>query len=189
MKPDSPPELEPFLRRIRSPALAFAVVRLRDEDTALDMVQDTMIGFVKAAHGYGEEAWTNLFYKILQRRITDWQRKRAWRNRLCHILSFSQLGNADDDDDEEDKMAAHAGDTTQDTAESAYHAGILSGHFERVLQSLPARQQEAYLLRQWQGMSVQETADIMGCSQGSVKTHLSRAMQALKAQLGEWLDG
>jgi RNA polymerase sigma-70 factor (ECF subfamily) len=187
LKPDSQPELEPFLRRIRSPALAFAVVRLRDEDTALDMVQDTMIGFIKVAANYEVAAWKNLFYKILLRRITDWQRKVAWRNRLCYILPFSQLGNADDDD-EEDNMAIHAGNATPDTAESAYHAGILSGHFERVLQSLPARQQEAYLLRQWQGMNVKETADIMGCSQGSVKTHLSRAMQTLREQLGEWLD-
>ncbi|MBU0656976.1 MAG: sigma-70 family RNA polymerase sigma factor [Gammaproteobacteria bacterium] len=187
MKPDSQPELEPFLRRIRSPALAFAVVRLRDEDTALDMVQETMIGFVKVASGYGEEAWTNLFYKILLRRITDWQRKVAWRTRLCCILPFSQLGNADDDDGE-DNITAHAGNTIQDMAESAYDAGILFGHFERVLQSLPARQQEAYLLRQWQGMDVKATADIMGCSQGSVKTHLSRAMQTLREQLGEWLD-
>lgn len=185
MEQDSGAGMEPFLRRIRSQALAFAVVRLRDEDAALDMVQDTMIGFVKAAQGYGEEAWTNLFYKILLRRITDWQRKAAWRNRLCHILPFSQLGDADD---EEDDFFINTGNAIPDTAASAYDAGILSRCFERVLHSLPPRQQEAYLLRQWQAMSVKETADIMGCSEGSVKTHLSRAMQTLRVQLGEWLD-
>lgn len=188
LEQDDRQALEQFLKQIRSQALAFTVVRLRDEDMALDIVQDTMIGFVKAAPGYAEEAWTNLFYKILLRRITDWQRKVAWRARLCHILPFSQLGDTDDDDDG-NSLDSHAGAATPDTAESAYHATILSGHFERVLQSLPARQQEAYLLRQWQGMNVKETADIMGCSQGSVKTHLSRAMQTLRAELGEWLDG
>lgn len=188
MKPDSRSALEPFLRRIRSKALAFASLRLRDEDTALDMVQETMIGFVKVAQDYETDAWTNLFYKILLRRITDWQRKVAWRKRLCHILPFSQLGDADDDDEETDETFTHAGNATPDTAESAYDADILSGQFERALQSLPPRQQEAYLLRQWQAMSVKETADIMGCSEGSVKTHLSRAMQTLKTQLGEWLD-
>lgn len=101
---------------------------------------------------------------------------------VYHILPFSQLGDADDDETEE--AVTHAGNATPDTAASAYDAGILSGHFERVLQSLPARQQEAYLLRQWQGMNVKETADIMGCSQGSVKTHLSRAMQDLKGATG-----
>ena len=187
MKPDTRSALEPFLRRIRSPALAFASLRLRDEDTALDMVQETMIGFVKVAPNYEAEAWKNLFYKILLRRITDWQRKTAWRNRLYHILPFSQLGNADDDAEIEE-IVTHADNATLDTAASAYDAGMLSGQFERVLQSLPPRQQEAYLLRQWQAMSVKATADIMGCSEGSVKTHLSRAMQTLKEQLGEWLD-
>ncbi|WP_287600048.1 sigma-70 family RNA polymerase sigma factor [Thiothrix sp.] len=186
MKPDTRSALEPFLRRIRPQALAFASLRLRDEDTALDMVQETMIGFVKVAANYETDAWKNLFYKILLRRISDWQRKVAWRNRLYHILPFSQLSDADDDETEE--TFTHAGNATPDTAESAYDAGILSGHFERVLQSLPPRQQEAYLLRQWQAMSVKETASIMGCSEGSVKTHLSRAMQTLKEQLGEWLD-
>jgi len=88
LKPDTRSALEPFLRRIRSPALAFASLRLRDEDTALDMVQETMIGFVKVAPNYEAEAWKNLFYKILLRRITDWQRKVAWRKRIPHPAVF-----------------------------------------------------------------------------------------------------
>ena len=178
-------KIERFLGEIRSKTLAFAVFRLKDEETALDILQETMMGFVKSAHQYDEAAWTNLFYKILTRRITDWQRKQTWRRKLRHILPFSALG---DTDDGEDNYYTDADNTQSDLVHAQQSADELAGQFESVLQLLPARQQEAYLLRQWQGLSIKETAKIMQCSEGSVKTHFFRAMQSLKEQLGEWID-
>ena len=176
--------MEIFLIKIRVKALAFAVFRVKNEDIALDIVQDTMIGFVKSAKKYDDSAWKNLFYKILTRRVTDWQRKTIWRNKLRHFLSVSQLN------DEEQEQYAQTAELSLDDNSVESHASSeeLYKKFELALQGLPARQQEAYLLRQWQGNSTEQTAQIMQCSQGSVKTHFSRAMQQLRKQLGEWIN-
>ena len=183
--------LEQFLLKIRSKALAFTVFRVRDEDHALDILQDTMMGFVKVVAQYDKEIWVNLFYKILKRRISDFQRKQRWRNRLQQIIPFSQLkaNNASHTETENwDNLHTDPDNTQANSVESQYAVEHLCHDFEQALQKLPNRQQEAYLLRQWQGMSVKDTADIMGCSTGSVKTHLYRAMQSLKRQLGEWIN-
>ncbi len=186
MDQDNTIEIERFLTRIRSQALAFAAFRLGDEETALDMVQDTMMGFVKAANDYEQAAWTNLFYKILTRRVTDWQRKQRWRQKLAYISLFSQFGAQNDDG--ENYEAQLADPSSDDPARDEMMTGELAAAFETVLQQMPARQQEAYLLRHWQGLSTRDTAAIMRCSEGSVKTHLSRAMRTLRDALGDWLD-
>ena len=179
-------QLEQFLGETRSKMLAFAVFRIRDEETALDLLQEAMIGFINSAHRYEKAAWTNLFYKILTRRITDWQRKQAWRQKLRHIMPFSQL---DVEQNERVDAAGIAEPSLNNPVESQQISDELAQQFEQLLQTLPPRQQEAYLLRQWQGMSIRETASIMQCTEGSVKTHFFRAMQTLKAQLGGWVDG
>ena len=180
--------IERFLTGIRSKALAFATFRLGDEETALDMVQDTMMGFVKVADDYPAEAWTNLFYKILTRRITDWQRKSRWRQALAPISLFSRVGGKHNDDDEANFEARIADTTSDNPVHAELMSGELAARFEAALATLPPRQQEAYLLRQWQGLSTRETADIMRCSEGSVKTQLSRAMRTLRDTLGDWLE-
>ncbi|NOY63232.1 MAG: sigma-70 family RNA polymerase sigma factor [Gammaproteobacteria bacterium] len=176
-------KLAHFLQSVRGGALAFASLRVWDEEVALDLLQEAMIGFVGAAKKHDEVAWKALFYKILGRRIVDWQRKQIWRNRIARMIPFSGL--ASDDDDPID-FAANTGNS--DEPEQNHSADQLAKQFETVLASLPTRQQEAYLLRQWQGFNVKETAEIMKCSEGSVKTHLSRAMSVLTDQLGEWID-
>ncbi len=175
--------LDIFLRSNRSAALKFTAIRLKDEEAALDVLQEAMIGFSHTVHQYEEEVWKKLFYKILLRRITDFQRKQSWRHRIVQVLNFSQLAQPED----EHVSASLDPEATENTAE-VYEAGELADAFEVALGKLPARQQEAYLLRQWQAMSVAETAVVMKCSQGSVKTHLSRAMQALRQELGDWID-
>jgi RNA polymerase sigma-70 factor (ECF subfamily) len=185
LKQDIERKTERFLYEIRSKTLAFAIFRLKDEEAALDILQETMMGFVKSAPRYEEEAWTNLFYKILTRRITDWQRKITWRRKLRNILPMSRLGEAEDG---RDNLYTDEYNTASNPTESEFAATKLGEQFETVLQALPARQQEAYLLRQWQGFSVKETAIIMQCSEGSVKTHLFRAMKTLKEQLGGWIN-
>ena len=172
--------LDRFLQKIQTPTLHFAVLRMGNEADALDVLQDTMIGFVKVAEQYDEEAWQNLFYKILLRRIRDVQRKYSWRQKLLNIVSPSSV------EAEEQQTLSDGIDTHH--AEQVLAAEQLGETFEALLVSLPARQQEAYMLRQWQGMSVKETADIMKCSEGSVKTHLSRAMNTLKQSLGDYLE-
>ena len=84
-------ELTLFLREIRSMALKYVQVRVSNEDIALDLLQDTMMGFVQAFERFEKDAWKNLFFKILNRRITDFLRKQTWRNRLVQMLTFSQL--------------------------------------------------------------------------------------------------
>ena len=181
-------QLEPFLVQHRAKMLTFTVFRVNDENHALDILQEAMIGFVKVANKYPEAAWLNLFYKILKRRITDFHRKQGWRNRLRHIIPFSQINKGDAKHKSLDDLHTHVDNTASNPVESHYSAGNLANDFELALQALPARQQEAYLLRQWQGMSVKETAEMMDCSESSVKTHLSRAMQSLKNNLGEWIN-
>lgn len=176
-------KLSRFLQAVRRAALAFTSLRVRDEEIALDLLQETMIGFVSAAKKHDETIWKNLFYKILGRRITDWQRKQIWRNRIAQITPFSGLSTEDKKSDPIEFLASNS-----DEPEQNHNAKQLTQHFEAALAALPSRQQEAYLLRQWQTFSVKDTAAIMKCSEGSVKTHLSRAMQTLRKQLGEWID-
>ncbi len=172
-------QLELFLQSIRVRALSFAAHRCGDEDAALDLLQETMIAFVDVAEKYDQEAWKNLFYKILNRRIVDRYRKYQWRNKLVSILNLSHF-SAEDEEVPEKVDYEHS--------EQVMTANELSAQFEAALKSLPERQREAYLLRQWEQMSVKETAEIMACSEGSVKTHLSRAMASLKEALGEWVN-
>ena len=173
-------QLEIFLQTIRTPALKFAANRCGNVDDALDMLQEAMIDFVASAEKFPQEAWKNLFYKILVRRITDRFRKSQWRNKLAKMFSLSSHEDEDNDCTFEP--------VEFDDSEEMYRADELSQQFDKALKALPGRQQEAYMLRQWQHLSVRETAEIMNCSEGSVKTHLSRAMSNLKQALGDWID-
>ncbi len=171
-------QLEIFLQSNRAGALKFAVNRCGNVDDALDLMQETMIDFVDTAEQYPQEAWKNLFYKILVRRITDRFRKTRWRSRLAKIINFSHYN-----DEENTPEPVEFSD-----GEDSYTTEQLTETFELALKALPARQQEAYMLRQWQQLSVKQTAEIMDCSQGSVKTHLSRAMNNLQQALGDWIN-
>lgn len=180
MDNDQQQQLEIFLQTIRVPALKFASNRCGNVDDALDMLQEAMIDFVASAEKFPQQAWKNLFYKILIRRITDRFRKSQWRNKLAKMFSLSSHDEEDSDYTFEP--------VEFDDSEEVYRAEELSQQFDKALKALPDRQQEAYMLRQWQQRSVKETADIMNCSEGSVKTHLSRAMNNLKQALGDWID-
>ncbi len=176
-------KLERFLIRIRPQTLAFATFRVNDENVALDLLQETMIGFVNIAHTYEEKAWKNLFYKILVRRMVDKQRKNTARCKRYPTLPFSHLSES------EEIVSNYLGEDSQaNSVESQASAYELFERFKTLVESLPPSQQEIYLLRQWQGFSIKETAFIVQRSEASVKTHFFRAMQALKEALGEWLD-
>ena len=155
---------------------------VHEEEAALDIVQDAMM---KLAEKYGdrpEEEFPMLFQRILQNTIRDYYRRSKVRSMWTTLLSaFSS-----DDEDEHDPLetlAADEDDAGPRTPESALLQTQTLSAIEDEIKKLPARQREAFLMRYWEDMDVAETAVAMGCSEGSVKTHCSRATHALAAAL------
>lgn len=157
---------------------------VRDDDTALDIVQDAML---KLAEKYADKPAAELpmlFQRILQNTIHDHFRRQKVRSTWTTLLSA--LGNRGEDDDDYDPLETlPARSDSNATADPALLAeqGLIVGAIERALSRLPARQREAFLLRYWEELDVAETAAAMGCSEGSVKTHCSRAVHALAQML------
>jgi RNA polymerase sigma-70 factor (ECF subfamily) len=177
---DAARDLEQFLKEVERRAFRIAEISLRNTDDALDVVQEAMI---QLARNYGSRPsaeWKPLFYRILRNRIHDWQRRRRTRSR---VIAWWTGGTREDGDESPDPIeaavATDAGPGARLEADEAMAA------LEAALQTLPGRQREAFLLRNLEGLDVAATAVAMGCSEGSVKTHYFRALQALRAQLGE----
>ena len=171
--------LNQFLAGVELKAFKIAQAALRHEDDALDAVQDAMLQLVRAYAARPAEEWKPLFYRILENRIRDLQRRRTVRGRVIAWLPF----RGDDDDDEPDPIAQAPSPEPQPPRRLELDQAVTA--LEKALGELPRRQQQAFLLRALEGLDVAETAAAMGCSQGSVKTHYFRALQALRAQLGE----
>jgi len=172
-------QLNQFLADVERRALRIAEIAVRDRDEALDLVQDAMI---KLARNYAERPvgeWAPLFYRILQNGIRDWHRRRAVRNR---VMVWFGRGSADED---EYDAVASAPDLAGRTPDQLLQAREAMQHLEASIFELPGRQREAFMLRTFEGLDVAKTALAMGCSEGSVKTHYSRAIHALRDQLGE----
>lgn len=169
-----------FLADVEHRALRMALIATRHRDEALDIVQDAMLGWVSHYINHPEDAWRPLFYKVLQSRITDWQRRTRVRRRI--LGWFGQ--HEDDGKDGADGLALIADPTVGDPAGNAANRQTLA-KLLHALERLPLRQQQAFLLRSWEGLDVAETALAMGCSAGSVKTHLSRAMNSLRTATGD----
>lgn len=152
-----------------------------NRDDALDLVQDAMVKLIDKYSARDPEEWGPLFYRILQRRILDWHRRNTVRRR---VLGFFKRDNDGDGESLENypDIAARPPDQLVDTEN-------LVGRIDPALRALPVRQQQAFLLRLWEGLSVEQTAAAMGCSQGSVKTHYSRAMKTLRSKLGGFDHG
>jgi RNA polymerase sigma-70 factor, ECF subfamily len=171
--------LNQFLAGVELKAFKIAQAALRHEDDALDAVQDAMLQLARAyAHRPAQE-WKPLFYRILENRIRDMQRRRTVRGRVIAWLPF----RGEDDEDEADPIAQAPSPEPQPLKRLELNEAV--GALEQALTGLPRRQQQAFLLRTLEGLDVAQTASAMGCSEGSVKTHYFRALQALRAQLGE----
>lgn len=176
-------ELSDFLAGVERRAFKQAMFAVRDEDAALDIVQDSMMRLAeKYADRPGDEL-PLLFQRILQNAIRDFYRRS--RTRAGHFVSLAALEPADEE------YADPLETLETDPALSPFatpHDALLQGEtlalIEDALRNLPPRQREAFLLRYWEGLDIAETADVMGCSEGSVKTHCSRATHALAAALG-----
>jgi len=171
--------LNQFLAGVELKAFKMAQAALRHEDDALDAVQDAMLQLVRAYADRPAEQWKPLFYRILENRIRDMQRRRTVRGRVIAWLPF----RGDEGDDEPDPIAQAPSPEPQPPRRLELDQAVAG--LEKALGELPGRQRQAFLLRALEGLDVAETAAAMGCSQGSVKTHYFRALQALRAQLGE----
>ena len=174
-------ELSDFLAQVERRAFKQTVYAVRDDHAALDIVQDAML---KLADKYGSrpvEEYPMLFQRILQNTMRDYWRRQKTRNLWTTL--FSSFGSNDDDDDDRDPLEILGSEDTSDAPDTQVERNQTIAIIENALQELPARQREAFILRYWEDMDVAETAAAMGCSQGSVKTHCSRAVRALAAIL------
>jgi len=174
--------LDRFLAQVERKAFRIAELAVGNRDEALDIVQDSMIGLVQKYSHRPEEEWTPLFYRILQSRIRDWYRKNKVRSKWMSWLGF---GKKDEEGGQEDAMAAVADPAGRDPQQTASNHDAME-QLDEALHNLPHRQQQAFLLRTWEGLSVAETATAMKCSQGSVKTHYSRAVHTLRIKLEDY---
>ena len=171
--------LNQFLAGVELKAFKIAQTALRHEDDALDAVQDAMLQLARAYADRPAQEWKPLFYRILENRIRDMQRRRTVRGRVIAWLPF----RGEDDEDEPDPIAQAPSPEPQPVRRLELDEAV--GALEKALGGLPRRQQQAFLLRTLEGLDVAATAAAMGCSEGSVKTHYFRAVQALRAQLGD----
>jgi RNA polymerase sigma-70 factor (ECF subfamily) len=177
-------EMSGFLADVERRAFKQAMYATRDEDAALDVVQDAML---KLAEKYAEKPAAELpmlFQRILQNTIHDHFRRQKVRNRWTTLLSA--FGRSDEKDDDFDPLETlHAksdSNATVDPGRQVEQQQVVA-LIEQALARLPARQREAFLLRYWEELDVAEAAAAMGCSEGSVKTHCSRAVHALAEML------
>ena len=172
--------LETFLAGVERKAFRIAQIALRHEADALDVVQDAMM---QLAHRYGSRPsaeWRPLFYRILENRIGDMQRRRIVRQRVMSWMPWRG-----EDEEEAPDPVAQAADLGPQPPAQLESAQMMQA-LEQALSQLPARQRQAFLLRNIEGLDVADTAAAMKCSQGSVKTHYFRALQALRLKLGDF---
>ncbi len=176
--------MERFLASVERRAFRMAVIATGEKEDALDIVQDAMLGLVKRYAARPEDEWRPLFFKILQNGIRDWGRRRSVRNRCMVWLKGFGKRESGDSTAGRDPVEFFADPKGRCPAERCVISGSMAV-LESALGDLPTRQQQAFLLRAWEGLSVAETAIAMGCSAGTVKTLYSRAVHELREVLGE----
>jgi RNA polymerase sigma-70 factor (ECF subfamily) len=173
-------QLNRFLAEVERRALRIAEIGVRDRDEALDLVQDAMIKLVRKYADRSSDEWSPLFYRILQNGVRDWHRRQVVRNRV-----MVWFGRSADDGDIYDPVAA-APDPAGRAPEEEVSNSEAMAMLENAVHALPMRQREAFMLRTFEGLDVAGTAVAMGCSEGSVKTHYSRAIHSLRDTLGDF---
>ncbi|MBI5431182.1 MAG: RNA polymerase sigma factor [Nitrosomonadales bacterium] len=179
----SPAELSQFLSNAERRAYKQALYAVRNEHTALDIVQDAMI---KLAEKYGDRPILELpllFQRILQNTIRDHYRRQKVKDAWVSLFSSMTPKGEDDEFDPLDVLQDGENQSAPAAPDTALQQRQAIALIEAELVRLPARQREAFLLRYWEGLDTTETAAAMGCTEGSVKTHCSRATHALAATL------
>jgi len=175
--------LDRFLASVEKRAFRMAEIATSNPDQAMDIVQDAMLSLVKNYSHKSEADWGPLFHKILQSKIRDRYRRSRTYNK---VFSWLRTGHDDDENDKHDPIQ-QAADRVALTPDSSANKEQLMDVTLDAIRQLPLRQQQAFLLRAWEGFDVKETAKAMGCSQGSVKTHYSRATKALRQTLEAYI--
>ena len=176
-------ELSDFLKSVERRAFKRTLYAVRDEDAALDIVQDAMIRLAERYADRPPAEWPLVFQRILSNATTDWFRRRKVRSSVVSNLSDFEPSPDDSDFDLLETLETLDGSLGTESAADAVSRGQVLAGIEEAIGELPERQREAFLLRYWEEFDVAETAAAMGCSEGSVKTHCSRAVQALAKAL------
>lgn len=176
-------ELSDFLKSVEKRAFKRAMYHVRNEESALDIVQDSMM---KLAEHYGHkpiEELPMLFQRILSNCTLDWFRRSKTQNALFSNMSDFESADSEDGFDVLEVLNDSSNGEQNESTETQIERAQTLHAIETEIEQLPARQREAFLMRYWEDMDVAETAAAMGCSQGSVKTHCFRAIQALAKAL------
>ena len=172
-------ELNDFLAGVEKRAFKRCVYQVRDDEAALDIVQDSMM---KLAHHYGDKPVSELpmlFQRILSNTTLDWFRRQKTRHQVLVNVGDLSRGNDDDELELYDNIQVDQIADWALSGENWLQSKETMALIEQEIQNLPLRQREAFLLRYWEELDVAETAAAMGCTEGSVKTHCSRALAAL----------
>ena len=169
--------LDRFLRSVERRALRMAELSTGSREAALELGQEAMLGFVRRYAAKPSSEWTPLYYSVLDSRLLDFHRRRKVRSRW-----FGWLRNDNADDDGADALA-RVPDLREPGPLQRAADGDTRTAIDAALRALPLRQRQAFLYRVWEGLDVAQTATAMGISDGSVKTHLSRALAALRLKL------
>lgn len=173
--------MEEFLKSVERRALQMSKLATGDPEVAMDLVQDAMLKLVEKYSSKPAQQWRPLFYRILNNKITDFYRRKAVRTKL-----FVNNVTENSDLDISDTMIALAGPA--DNPDNRMQSEQRIDSLIRSIYRLPPRQKQSFMLRCWEGMSTEESAKAMNCSQSSVKTHYSRALQALRDRLEDYRD-
>ncbi len=184
--------MEQFLQSVEKKAFNMAMMATHHQQDALDIVQNTMISLVKAYSDKTSEEWKPLFYRILQNEIKNWAKKQSLISKWFFTKKFTGLDVYTNDSNIDNNIDNHSQNDNVDgngfenvsrsthSPEQILENQQLSQQLLSVLSELPLKQQQCFLLRSWEGLSVKDTALAMKCSEGTVKTHMSRASAKLK---------
>lgn len=174
-------ELSNFLKEVEKRAFKRALFHVKNVDAALDIVQDSMI---RLAENYGDKPVDEIkmiFNRILTNTTLDWFRRQKTRNAvMSNMTDLESISQVDDSTyDLLENYSGPDGSALVESTETTHERNEILTAIEKALETLPARQREAFIMRYWEDMDVAETAAAMGCSEGSVKTHCHRATKAL----------
>ena len=183
---DNLQSLDRFLASVEARAYRIAEVSTRNADDALDIVQETMMKLVQKYPHKPKDEWPALFFTILNNTITDHHRKQSRLSSWQRFQSlFTNNHHRDEQDGIENDIIASAEDTSAQSPQDKLQQHNALSQLETAISQLPKGQQQAFLLRNWEGFSTKEAASMMKCSEGTVKTQYSRALINLQTALGD----
>jgi len=181
--------LDEFLANSEQRAYRMAYIATNSKEEALDIVQDAMLTLVVKYAQRKNTEWPPLFYRIVQNTIRDWYRRQSVKNRFRQWFGDRHSSNdLEIDQNWESQVMSQASNLRENPTVEKNQNDRAMLQLMKELNQLPHRQQQAFLLRCWEGLDTKQTAEAMNISAGSVKTHYSRATKTLRKQLGDYYD-